>query len=130
MHHINQNDAPDLIGRDAVAAEVIPTIREVVNEQPLLRLRGDKVKEIEVAKPVSKHVELGREYGRVERGFFEQLSRYYPWDKGKWVSMDEFNALVTFHLPAFLSVLRDLGVESAPNRFRAIPSPNLRYRNA
>jgi hypothetical protein len=130
MHHIHQNDAPDLIGRDAVAAERIPTIREVANEQPFLRLRVDKVKETEVAESVLKHVEFGREYRRVERVFFEQLSRYYPRDKGKWVSMDEFNALVTFRLPAFLSVLRDLGVKSAPNRFRAILSPNLRYRNA
>jgi hypothetical protein len=67
---------------------VIPTIREVVNEQPLLRrLRVGKVKEIEATEPVSKHVELGREYRRVERGFFEQLRRYYPRDKGKWDRM-------------------------------------------
>jgi hypothetical protein len=73
-----------MIGCDTVAVEVIPTIRKVANKKPLLQSRVSKVKETGAAEPVSRHVEEERERRRVERGFYEQLSRYYPRREGKW----------------------------------------------
>jgi hypothetical protein len=100
--------------------EVIPTIRQVVNQEPCMRkLRKTKTEKETVVSELAMRARRDRD---AIRGYYEQLSRYYPLRKGvPWgcpglLSAGEqgvFNALTTFHLPAFLSVVKDL--ERHPN---------------
>jgi hypothetical protein len=81
---IQRDDTADPIGHDAVVAEVIPTIRRVVNKEPLLYQFDHMKGTYEEADSVSASAAKERERRGGERRLYEELSRYYPRRKRKW----------------------------------------------
>jgi hypothetical protein len=67
-----------------VVAKVIPTVRKVVNEEPLLYQFDHMKSKREENDPVSTSAARERERREGERRLYEELSRYYPRGKGKW----------------------------------------------
>ena len=63
----------------AAAVEVIPTIRPVVNQDPLLQKARRKETEA-----VSKYARIERGRRSSERTLCEELSRYYARENGAW----------------------------------------------
>ena len=78
MHCIQPNDTPDLVECNTAAVEVIPTIREMVNEEPYLLV----TKTIE--KSVSHPADMERERRNTERQLYQELSKYYPRGQRPW----------------------------------------------
>jgi hypothetical protein len=72
-HRIQRNYAPDTIGCNLVAVEMIPTVRQVVNQEPCLLRR-----EVKYTEPESSNALEERERRNVERDHYQELSRYYP----------------------------------------------------
>jgi hypothetical protein len=104
-----------MIGCNAVAVKVISSVREVANDEPCLLVT--KVKEEADVK--SGEARLERERRSVERGLYQELSRYYPranglWNRRQLLSQRKHasNRSTTFHLTNFPSVVQDL--ESHP----------------
>jgi hypothetical protein len=92
VHHIQQNDTPDVIGCDAAVVEFIPTIRRVVYQEPHLKTKrrketnnvpegGNAGRELERRKERAKEE---RERRDEERRLLGELSRYYLRPEGKW----------------------------------------------
>ena len=77
MHYVQWNDTPDPMGCNVVFAEDLPTIREVVNEKPLLLVNASS------KSPVSKRAIRNREIRDIQREFHQELTRYYPLNGGR-----------------------------------------------
>ena len=78
IHHVQPNGAPDPIGCDAAAAKFIPTIRQVVNEEPTFFSRGGS------EKVGSERAQREQERRDMERELYRELARYYPQPDGAW----------------------------------------------
>jgi len=124
-YRVSRNDAPDPIDCYTVAAKIIPMIRPLANSEPcLLTGKGKRTA------AGSKNADDEFERRSVERGWFKELSQYYPlgqgqsvWERPKLLlcgehGRDHSTWLTTFHLPEFFPVLKDL--EDLP----ALPGPS------
>lgn len=113
---------PNPIDCDAVAVEIIPTIRSPVYLEPCL-LIGPTAQGKRTAEG-SKDADDEYERRNVERKLFQELSRYYPlggqpvWSCPKLLLNGKhdttLNVLTTFRLPGFL-VWTDLEDLPAPS---------------
>lgn len=76
IHRVQRGDTTDLIGCDAVAAEVIQPVRRIVNDKPLGCIgKGQAENPLEG---------VGKEHERrrAETEHYEALSKHYPLTKG------------------------------------------------
>jgi hypothetical protein len=88
MHLIQRNDAADLTGYNAVVADFIPKVRQVINQEPCL---AGKLRE--PTEPPSKNAKRRRDQRVGNSELYQELSRYYPrpgpdllWTKSKLLS--------------------------------------------
>ena len=73
IHHISRSDTPDPIDRNAVAAENIWAIRTLVYLEPRLH-KGHGERTV----TDSAHADGEVKRRNVERGLYQDISRYYP----------------------------------------------------
>ena len=108
-----KNDTPESIDCNAVAVEIIPTIRPLENPEPCLRTGQGKQTATD-----SSHAM--REFGRrgVENKLIQDLSRYYllgqgqsSWTRPSLLSLGKHviaQHTTTFHAPGLFSVIKYL----------------------
>jgi hypothetical protein len=88
MHLIQLDDAADLTGYSAVVADLIPKVRQVINQEPCLAGYIGASTE-----PSSKYAKKRRDQRVGNSELYQELSQYYPppgpgllWTKSKLLS--------------------------------------------